>query len=125
MGMKISTATHFPVPVDIDAQDMRGSFVAYVERLDDVRLAGIVDGMRDLVDRGATTQQLFEYRRETLRQHLDRVEGLTDDSGKMDPKGAALEFVISNPACALETFEALLSGQTSAAVKNSKPSRSR
>lgn len=125
MGMKISTTRHFPVTVDINAQDMRGSFVAHVERLDDQRLAEIVDGMREMVERGATTSQLFDYRREVLRLHVDRIEGLADDDGKMDPKGAALEFVISNPACALETFEALLSGQTSAAVKNSKPSRSR
>lgn len=126
MGLKIINSRHYPTVVSIDAQGMRGSFEAWIERLDDSQLAGIVDGMRDLADRGATTQELFDYRRATLEKHVDRIEGLVDEAGaKMDPKGEARDFVLTNPACALETFEALLSTQTSAAAKNSKPSRAR
>lgn len=126
MGLKLTSSKHYPAVVQLEAQGMRGSFEAWVERLDDTQLAGIVDGMRDLAERGANTLELFEYRRATLEKHVDRIEGIVaEDGSKLDAKGEARDFVLTNPAAALETFEALLSTQTSAAGKNLKPSRQR
>lgn len=125
MGLKIKAGNTYEHTVEVNAQGMRGSFVAHFEKLDDQQFAEVVDGFRELAQaEGSTTAELFAFRREKLSKYMAGVDGIADESGTLD-SGTAKAWVIQNPAAALAAFDALIETQTSAASKNSKPSRQR
>lgn len=125
MGLKIKAGNTYEHTVEVNAQGLRGTFVAHFERLNDEQLAEVVDGFREKASsEESTTADLFQFRRETLERYLAGVDGIADDSGTLD-RQAAKAWVIQNPAAALSAFDALIDTQTSAAAKNLKPSRQR
>lgn len=132
MSLKITAintfaaTAHISLPTDKPGVWIEGSFTCRFNYLPNAEVNAFLDGLNELKRDGQTPRltESLEFQHAFIKRALYAVEGISDDSGNLEP-AAALELVLGNQSLWVEALNAFITTYSGAAAKNSKPSQKR